>query len=108
MNWFDRWLARKVRHGLDVERAYEEKQAINSIKQSTNLSRGLIMSDGGLESPADLNFRMYKAYNGYVMEVRHNDRRTDRTVLNMHIIPDGEDLGDHISKIITLESLKVS
>ena len=108
MKWFDRWLARKVRRGLEQEKIYEEKQAINSIKQAASHPRGLIMSDGGLESPADLNFRMYRAYNGYVMEVRHNDRRTDRTVLNIHIIPDGEDLGDHIAKIITLESLKVS
>ena len=111
MNWFDRWLSRKVRRGLELERAAEERNAVHAIKQSSISSQrgiGLIgPTSDGLDSPADLNFRMYHAYNGYVMEVRHMDRRTDRQTLTMHLIPDGEDLGDSIAKIITLESLKI-
>jgi hypothetical protein len=51
---------------------------------------------------------MFRAENGYVMEVRYNDRRTDRTTTILHLISDQEDLGQSIAHIITVESLKVS
>jgi hypothetical protein len=60
-----------------------------------------------MDSNPDLNFRMFRAENGYVMEVRYNDRRTDRMTTSLHIIPDDADLGQSISHIITIESLKV-
>jgi hypothetical protein len=110
MTWFDKWLARKVRRGLEQQKAQEEERAINSITRDAkfHLSKGIPIQvdSSGLDSFPDLNFRMYKANNGWVMEVRHNDKRTDRQSISMHIIPEGEDLGDHIAKIITYESLK--
>ena len=66
-----------------------------------------LVQNDGVDSVADLNFRIYRASNGYVMEVRQMDKRTERQTLNMHIITDQEDLGDSIAKIITLESLRV-
>ena len=65
-----------------------------------------VVSDRGMNSDADLNFRMYKAENGHVMEVRHYDRRTDRNTNKLYLITDDQDLGAEISKIITVESLR--
>lgn len=60
------------------------------------------------DTDANLNFRMYKAYNGHVMEVSNYDRRTDRHSNNIHIIGQDEDLGQCISNIILLETLKAT
>jgi hypothetical protein len=50
---------------------------------------------------------MSKAENGYVMSVRHTDRKTERSNNTLYLIADHEDLGQSISHIITVESLKI-
>ena len=59
-----------------------------------------------MDSRPDLNFRMYKAENGFVMEVQSIDRRTERQQNKLYLIPDDQDLGQAVSHIITVESLK--
>jgi hypothetical protein len=60
-----------------------------------------------MDSNPDLTFKMYRAENGYIMEVRQYDKRSDRHSTNLHLIPDDADLGSSIAQIITVESLKV-
>ena len=106
MGFFEKWLARKVRKGLNQQKQDEER-AINHISQDKyHVIGSMTKGNDTLDSFPDLNFRMYKAENGWVMEVRHTDKRTDRQSSNMHIITDSEELGDSIAKIITLESLR--
>jgi uncharacterized membrane protein YjjP (DUF1212 family) len=50
---------------------------------------------------------MFRAENGYVMQVHQMDRKTERQTVNLHVITEDQDLGQAISHIITLESLKV-
>ena len=107
MKWLDKWLARKVRNGLQLEKHLEEIKAVNHISNKMQIhTLSDVRISSGLDGPADLNFRMYKAENGWVMEVRQHDRRTDRQHTNLHLIADNEELGDSIAKIITLESLR--
>ena len=113
-NWFDKWIAKKVR------RAWEESTDVQhkiSAKEKYALSTGINLVGATisgshrsheLESQADLNFRMYRAENGYAMEVRHYDKRTERHTINLHLITDDQDLGQSIAHIITVESLKVN
>lgn len=109
MNWFDRWLANKVKNYW--HNSGDEKRQITA-KEKYALSNGLVGQairperSSDLDSHPDLNFRMFRAENGYVMEVRQYDRRTDRHTTNLHLISDAEDLGDSISKIITVETLR--
>lgn len=70
------------------------------------MSSGMAMVERGMGSGEDLNFKMYKAENGHVMEVRHYDRRTERHNNKLYLITDDQDLGAEISKIITVESLR--
>jgi hypothetical protein len=49
---------------------------------------------------------MFKAENGYVMQVHCTDRKTERQHVNLHVIGADEDLGTAINHIITLETLK--
>ena len=109
MKWFDKWLANKVKKAWDDSKnpGYHFSKAeaiqINAIGAKT---AGLVAQDR-MDSSPDLHFRMYRAENGYIMEVRQYDKRSDRHTNNLHLIPDDADLGSSIAQIITVESLKV-
>ena len=53
-----------------------------------------------------LNFRVFKAVGGRVVEFRRYDRKTDRNDTSTYIITDDEDFGDSIARISTMENLK--
>jgi hypothetical protein len=53
-----------------------------------------------------MNFTVYRANGGHIIEHRVYDRRLDSTNNNLHIITDDKDLGEEIGKIITYEQLR--
>jgi hypothetical protein len=95
MMWFKRWLYRMVDSARELELGEMEKEIIVSSRQGTP------------NSNPNLMFKIYRAANGFVMEVGRQDRRTHDTNYEMYLIADGDDLGDSISKIITVETLRI-
>lgn len=95
MIWFKRWLRRMVDTAYDGQGIEMEKEVVLSSRSGTP------------NSNPNLIFRIYRANNGFVMEVGRQDRRTHDTSYEMYLIADGEDLGDNISKIITVETLRI-
>lgn len=95
MMWFKRWLRRMVDTAYDGQGIEMEKEVVLSSRSGTP------------NSNPNLIFRIYRANNGFVMEVGRQDRRTHDTSYEMYLIADGEDLGDNISKIITVETLRI-
>ena len=53
-----------------------------------------------------MQFQLYRASGGYVIETRHYDHKQDRHFHNLHIINDDQDVGNAIGKIITMMSLR--
>jgi len=53
-----------------------------------------------------LNFRVFSAVGGQVVEFRRYDRKTDRSDTTTYIIHKDQDFGEKISKIANLEMLK--
>ena len=53
-----------------------------------------------------LNFRVFSAVGGQVVEFRRYDRKTDRTESTTYIIHKDDDFGDKIAKVANLEMLK--
>lgn len=53
------------------------------------------------------NLRVYKASGGTVIETNTYDSSKDRHRNGLYVITDDKDLGQEISKIITVENLKV-
>ena len=53
-----------------------------------------------------LNFRVFSAVGGQVVEFRRYDRKTDRNDTSTYIIHKDDDFGEKISKIANLELLK--
>ena len=63
-------------------------------------------------NPADIaddnygmNFTVYGANGGKVIQISSYDPRTDKRTTALHIITDREDLGEELGMIITRESL---
>lgn len=95
MMWFKRWLRRMVISARELELVEMEQDRVVSARHGTP------------NSNPNLVFKIYRAANGFVMEVGRQDRRTHETCYEMYLIADGEDLGDSISKIITVETLRI-
>lgn len=90
-----RWIKNKLRNWL-----LEEDRA--DIPQKLIASREVDCVEG---EPV-LNFKVYSAVGGKVVEFRHYDRQKDRSFNQTYIITNDQDFGDRIAKIATMESLK--
>jgi len=53
-----------------------------------------------------LNFRIYSAENGQILEFNRYDRVKDRHQTSMYIIGKDEDVAEKVSKCVTLETMK--
>jgi hypothetical protein len=87
-----KWLRRKL---LNILHSGEEV-----------LERPMPMKDANLHEEPTLNFKVFNAVGGKVVEFRKYDSRTDRASCTTYIITNDQDFGERISKIATLENLK--
>lgn len=63
-------------------------------------------ADDCVESDPVLNFKVYNAVGGKIVEFRHYDRQKDRSFNQTYIITADQDFGERIAKIATMEALK--
>ena len=90
------WLKNKIRRWLDSD---QDCLAV------TVSPRQLIRTNDGLNSEP-LRLNVYRANGGTIVETNSYDRKTDRNSSQLHIITHDVDLGQGLSKIITMESLR--
>jgi hypothetical protein len=99
MKWFKKMVIRWVREDWN-----------NSSKNSSSLSSGLQISAreevSCVESEPVLNFKVYSAVGGRIVEFRKYDRNRDRSETQTYIITNDQDFGERIAKIATMENLK--
>ena len=101
MNWFKRMVCKWVRE--DWDKAGQEQDCYPSPK----LSRGLnTVSTRDVGSDPTLQFKIYNAIGGKVVEFSRYDRKADRAFHDIYIIGKNEDFGEKIAKIAMLETLK--
>ena len=98
MKWFKKLLWRWAYQGQELEEV------------NCKTSRGLAISRDEAATCGDdpiLNFKVYSAVGGKVVEFRRYDRKSDRNNTTTYIITNDQDFGDRISKIATMEQLKL-
>jgi hypothetical protein len=95
LNWFKQKVISWVRE--DWNKARPEQDIL--VSPST-ISKGRRLEQNGM------NFTIYSANGGYVMEYSTYDHKTDRRDTALHIIPTDQDLGQGIAHIITFEMLR--
>lgn len=79
-------------------------------EENAKVSRGLVTSRDSEAVCGDepiLNFKVYSAVGGKVVEFRRYDRQRDRNDTTTYIITNDQDFGERISKIATMEKLKL-
>ncbi len=95
MKWFKKMLWNWSQQGREID------------ESNAKIGRQLVSVDS--ESLGDdpiLNFKVYSAVGGKVVEFRQYDRHKDRNFHQTYIITNDQDFGERISKIATMEILK--
>ena len=92
INWFKQKVISWVREDWN--------KASNTIEGGS-----VVKASRGIDQNG-MNFTVYHANGGYVMEYSMYDRKTDRRDTALHIITSDQDLGQGIAHIITLEMLR--
>ena len=102
-----RWFAKISREAWEYEkRQNQERESAISINK---LSRSMTISAGppSIDQPERaIQFTVYSASGGRVIETRRYDRKTDRSSNGLYIITSDQDFGRELDKIITMEHLK--
>ena len=110
MKWFDKWFLKKARWAWNVPREEDADEGPNLVmtpNRAAKAQRGLVSSrDSGELESRGVNFTLYNANGGHVVELRHYDEKSDRIKNSLHIVPHDKDLGESLSQIITYEALK--
>jgi len=97
------WLKRKIRRWLDSE----QDICIDESRYSTaQLKSANAISGRDVNSEPTLQFKIYNAIGGKVVEFSRYDRQKDRSFHDIYIIGKEENFGEKIAKIAMLESLK--
>jgi hypothetical protein len=100
MNFIKRMIVKWVRE--DWDKASREQDCYPSPK----LMGSNTVSTRDVNSDPTLQFKIYNAVGGKVVEFSRYDRKQDRHHHDIYIIPKDEDFGTKIAKIAMLESLK--
>jgi hypothetical protein len=119
MKWFFKWLYNGIKE-IEAEDREDSSQYANIATAGTvaRRPRGSMASmkiglaktaseDGHVHlNQSAMNFRLYPATGGHIVEYSYYNERTDQNTQALHLIPSDSDLGDSLSKIMTLEALK--
>ncbi len=106
IGFFKRWMLKAVKEAVDADRRGEA----NLVAQDIVSTKGLRI---GRQEPASIDqperaiqFTVYVANGGRVVETRRYDRQKDRHTNGLYVITSDQDFGREIDKIITMESLR--
>ena len=109
MKWFDKWFAKKCKEAWDSANTPAEESIGSYVNKPVSRStrRGIAIgaNEDDLSSPP-ITFKMFKANGGWAIEFRQYKPNTDTVDTSLYVVNSEEELGDSISKIITMEALK--
>lgn len=101
-----RWLYKIAEEAWNQKRNEEDSYTKNQLVGAS--TRGLqINPNQSIDQPERaIQFTVYNANGGRVVETRRYDRQKDRHTNGLYVITNDMDFGREIDKIITMEALK--
>ncbi len=101
-----RWMLKAVKEAVSAERNGEANLVgAQDVVSSKSLRIG--RHESSIDQPERaIQFTVYTANGGRVIETRRYDRKTDRHSNNLYVITGEQDFGREIDKIITMEALR--
>ena len=100
MKWLDNWILQRAKR---IRNRNETKSSIDRLQTGISISEDR-PSIGS--SKHRMNFVVYRANGGVLVEINRYDERKDHHHCELHIVHPDEDLGAALGKIVTFESLK--
>ena len=101
MKWFDNWFTKKVEESWNRTRAVPTSSKDRGEIQFTEDRPNHLGS-----SRHRMNFTVYRANGGTIVEYNKYDERKDQHHCDLHIVHEDQNLGDALGKIVIFESLK--
>ena len=101
MKWLDNWILRRAKY---LRNRDDTMTSVNRIQTSLNSGNDDRPSIGS--SRHRMNFTVYRANGGVLVEINRYDERKDQHHCELHIVTPDEDLGASLGKIVTFEGLK--
>jgi len=89
------WLKRKLRNWL-TEKEY-----------ATVIENKLVSRANDSIQSSGLNFSLYQAVGGHILEARSYDQRTDRHHGTLYMIHEDDDFAKQVAQAIMLEQMKL-
>ncbi len=91
-----RWLKRKIRDWLD---------SVNELE----LSKAQVVLERDRSGPGipGMNFCLYKAVGGHILECKNYNHKTDRHEGTLYMIHDDEDFAKQVAQAIMMEQMKL-
>jgi hypothetical protein len=89
------WLKRKIRNWLNQDEMY-----------ATVTENKLVARSDSIQS-SGMNFSLYKAVGGHILEARSYDQRTDRHIGTLYMIQEDDDFAKQVAQAIMLEQMKL-
>lgn len=91
------WIKRKIRNWLNSDESMKGANAIDS---------GLAVKARSSPDVEGMNFSVYPAEGGYVLEFRYYDRKTDRSSNRLYLIGQDDDFAQRVSQCVMVESMR--
>lgn len=88
------WLRRALRNWLQQEEPIQLRETVVAASRDTPRQEGL-------------NFSLYKAVGGHVLECRVYNAKTDRHDGTLYMIHEDEDFAKQVAQAIMLEQIKL-
>jgi hypothetical protein len=105
MNWLKRIIVGWVKEDWNNVRIEEDDCYPSPMKGRGN-AISTISGRAQIDSEPTLQFKVYSAVGGKIVEFHRYDPKSDRTDRQIYIVGKEEDFGEKIAKISTLEVLR--
>lgn len=107
MKWFSKWFYRRW---IESKNVYDNQpcEKVCEDDYSTQIGSGSkvrVRGSHDLRSQG-MNFIIYPASGGHIVEYQSYDTKTDRHVGKLHIITSEDDIGTSLGHIVTMEYLR--
>jgi hypothetical protein len=102
MKWFDRWFQHQCK------KAWNSAQGFDPFEEASRATNSLPVTELRHRLNRDgMRFQIHRAIGGYVVEYYDHAKQPGFDYTNqLQVIPEDADLGQEISKIIMMETLK--
>jgi hypothetical protein len=111
MKWFDKWFYNQAKKAWDNKDEYENSRWLTektkmAIGSNMGIGASMAIERNRPEGEDRISFELSTAVGGRILNVRRYDDRKDRHDSQTYVIPNGEDVGERVAKIINIELFK--